>query len=171
LIYGVILAWIALLSTQIIGEILLLKHVSALTHGTYEDFRQMLFVMMYAFCVSAVGAVLFNVEYALYDMEVFKQIGFFCILAAFFCALYICSHFFFMEGGTWNRLASLQVKKGIMCVALVAVYVASIYLFGGLSEIRQGVLMVFVLVIAVCGLCLCSSGGNTGPRGVTLLQP
>jgi hypothetical protein len=167
--YGVVFCLIALISSYIIGEILLLKMASALTYGTYEDFRQVLFFVMWFFCVSSVGAILFYVEYALYKEEVFHQFSSFCILAAIFCAIYICTHFFFWEGGTWNHLRRLQVKKAVMCGGLTAIY-GLVLVLGGFGGIRGGALVVFVLMIGSCGLCLCSSGGNNAPRGVTLLQ-
>ena len=58
---------------------------------------------------------MFNVEYALYKMDVFHSLGFFFLLGAGFCFSYICTHYFLWEGGTWNPLCRLQVKKAVMC--------------------------------------------------------
>jgi hypothetical protein len=169
-IYGVVLLVISLLTSYIFGEIVLLRMASALTYGTQEDFRWVLFAMMYLFCVFAVGAVLFNVEYALYKMDVFHHVGLFSLLGAGFCATYICAHFFLVGGGTWDNLGRLQVKKALMCGGMTALYGLVIVLMGGFSGISNAALVVFVLMISFCGLCLCSSGGNNAPRGVTLLQ-
>jgi hypothetical protein len=172
MIYGVVFLLLALLSTYIMAEILLLRMASALTYGTYEDFRKWLFIVMYAFCASAVGAVLFNVEYRLYKEEVFKQIGWYCVLVAVGCAIYICTHFFLWEGGTWNHLRRLHVKKVVIAAGLMIFWGAFFAYCGGPEGSgSEGYLGVAVLImIAGCGFCLCCSGGNNAPRGVALLS-
>jgi uncharacterized membrane protein len=169
-IYGVVLLVISLLTSYIFGEIVLLRMASALTFGTYEDFRGMLMKMIYLFFLFAVGGVLFNVEYALYNMDVFARLGKYSIFGAGLCAIYICTHHFLFEGGTWNHLGRLQKKKAVMCGGMTALYGLVTVLMGGFSDMHEAALVVFVLMIGCSGCCLLNSSGNRAARGVTLLQ-